>query len=54
MLQLVHGKGHRRVFLDFLSAGLVPLCALSKDYASCQTIVGTHGLHEEQEGYALQ
>jgi hypothetical protein len=54
MLQLIQGKGHRRAFLDILLVGLVPLCALLEDYASCQAAVGTYGLHEAQEGYALQ
>jgi hypothetical protein len=54
MLQLIQGKGHRRAFMDFLSAALVPLCAPLEDYASGQDAVGTPGLHEEQEGYSLQ
>jgi hypothetical protein len=54
MLQLIQGKGHQRTFLDFLLAGLLPLCALPEDYTSCQAAVGIHRLHEEQEGYALQ
>jgi hypothetical protein len=54
VLQLIQGKLHQGVFLDFLSVGLVPLCALPKDYASCQDVVGTPRLHEDQEGYTLQ
>jgi hypothetical protein len=41
-------------FLDFLSAGFVPHCALPQDKACCPNAVGSPRLYEEQEGYHLQ